>query len=395
MCLANSSSLTVVSKKSPILKDDKKNEKGSNIVYSWVEPESTPEKPLYWKDHFSSLLFGGSWMNTTIEHVLLILPFIAMAYYGQDTLNVAGSMPFYELAIFFVVCSIVRRLYNAYLEAVYFTFPQYRTQPVKEHKLKGGKRDLCGREVEQLELLEKHDAMTMISQAALNFAIYFALPGFYPSSLSLSLGESFVRLILNHYILSFGMYWAHRACHEVAFIWRHIHSIHHWAKHPLSRNTYEDHWFDNFANAILGHIFAQILVPLDQPTFWFSHIFRILESLEKHSGVSCAYNLAHTAQQWLPFAQMPHHHDWHHEGFKGSNYTFTSIGGLWDCVFGTRKAGRCKSNNYYSATRQDLSPKTSNSTTKFNPLLPLLMLSIVVGIKITHPQLMEFHFLTN
>ena len=24
---------------------------------------------------------------------------------------------------------------------------------------------------------------------------------------------------------------------------------------------------------------------------------------------------------------MPHHHDWHHEGHKGCNYTFSSIGG--------------------------------------------------------------------
>ena len=393
MCIANSPNVTVVSKKSQNLKnDDTKSKKGNDDVYSWVEPESSPEKPLYWKDHFSSLLFGGSWMNTTIEHVLLVVPFLAMAYYGQDALNVAGSMSFYELAMFFVVCSIVRRLYNAYLEAVYFTFPQYRTQPVKEHKLKGGKRDLCGREIEQLEFLEKHDAMTMISQAALNFALYYALPGFYPSSSSMmTWGERFVRLILNHYILSFGMYWAHRSLHDVAFLWRHIHSVHHWAKHPLSRNTYEDHWFDNFANAIVGHVFAQILVPLDRPTFWFSRIFRIFESLEKHSGVSCAYNLAHTSQQWLPFAQMPHHHDWHHEGFKGSNYTFTSIGGLWDCVFGTRKAGRCKSNNYYAATRQDLPPNKSNtSTSKFQPLLPLILLSMVVVLKMTHPHLMEF-----
>ena len=49
-------------------------------------------------------------------------------------------------------------------------------------------------------------------------------------------------------------------------------------------NTYEDHWADNFGNAIVGHLFAQILVPLDNPTFWFSRIFRILESLEKHSS---------------------------------------------------------------------------------------------------------------
>ena len=37
--------------------------------------------------------------------------------------------------------------------------------------------------------------------------------------------------------MSFGMYWAHRALHEVPYLWKNVHSIHHWAKHPLSRNT--------------------------------------------------------------------------------------------------------------------------------------------------------------
>jgi sterol desaturase/sphingolipid hydroxylase (fatty acid hydroxylase superfamily) len=342
-----------------------------------------------WKDHFSSLLFGGSWENTLVEHVLLVLPFCAMFFLGNDKLNVDGSMPFSEVAIFFVVASIVRRIYNAYLEAVYFTFPKYRTQPPREHKLKKLKKDLCGREIKQLEILEGHDTWTLISQALLNFAFYFALPGFYPDSVSQqSWGERFVRLVLNHYVLSFGMYWAHRACHDIPFLWEQIHSIHHWAKHPLSRNTYEDHWFDNFANAILGHAFAQILIPLDRQTFWFSHLFRILESLEKHSGVSCVFNLAHTSQQWLPFAQMPHHHDWHHEGFKGSNYTFTSIGGLWDCMFGTRKAGRYKANNYYSATKRDQTDQSKKiKTSSVNPLIILGVLTITVIVKVTNPHI--------
>merc|ERR1719152_644005 len=85
---------------------------------------------------------------------------------------------------------------------------------------------------------------------------------------------------------------------------------------------------------------AQILLPLDPTFFWFSRLFRIMESLEKHAGVSGLTNLAHSAQRWLPFAQMPHHHDFHHEGHKGCNFTFTALGGLWDCVFGTRKVGR-------------------------------------------------------
>lgn len=180
------------------------------------------------------------------------------------------------------------------------------------------------------------------------------------------------------------MYWGHRSLHVVPYLWENIHSIHHWAKHPLSRNTYEDHWFDNFLNAIIGHCYAQILVPLDLPTFWFSRIFRIFESLEKHSGVSCGFNLAYSAQQWLPFAQMPHHHDWHHEGFKGSNYTFSSIGGLWDCVFNTRKGGRFKANNYAAATREDVNKNQIGLEVPswFSPLSPLVGLTVLVGMKL-------------
>ncbi len=351
--------------------------------YSWTCPA---DKSLRWKDHFSSLLFGGSIANTLLEFFLLGAPFAAMSYFGES-LNVSGSMPFKELAVFFVVCSIVRRFYNAYLEAVYFSFPKLRIQPPKEHRLKQ-KKDLMGRDKEQLELLDSHDKWTMVSQFLLNFGMYFILPGFYPTDEAVpqTFQERFLRLLANHYVMSFGMYWAHRSLHVVPDLWDHIHSIHHWAKHPLSRNTYEDHWADNFGNAIVGHLFAQILIPLDRPTFWFSRIFRIFESLEKHSGVSCGFNIAYSLQQWLPFAQMPHHHDWHHEGFKGSNYTFSSIGGLWDCVFGTRKGGRYTANFSKGATREDENYKGKSMGMKvpewFSPLYPLVGLSVAVGMKL-------------
>lgn len=377
------------------IEEEKLNDDKSRL-YSWTEPNEKDE--LTMKDHFSSLLFGGSVVNTTLEFVLLAAPFVAMMIFGRDSplLNVQGSMSLMELAIFYVVCSIVRRFYNAYLEAVYFSFPSLRTQPPREHALKE-KKDLMGRDEEQLLLLDSHDRWTMVSQFLLNFGLYYALAGFYPARDTLhpqSFGERFLRLILNHYVMSFGMYWAHRSLHVVPWLWKNIHSIHHWAKHPLSRNTYEDHWFDNFFNAIVGHTFAQILVPLDNPTFWFSRIFRILESLEKHSGVSCGFNIAYSLQQWMPFAQMPHHHDWHHEGFKGSNYTFSSLGGLWDCIFGTRKGGRFRANHSAAATREDLKEtyerKGASSgmglkvSSWFHPLSPLVVLTVMVGWKLVH-----------
>merc|ERR1711939_1248888 len=115
-------------------------------TYSWIEPSKT-DPPLRAADHFSSLLFGGSVADTMLEISLLSAPVAAVLIFGAENVDVPGSMPLSELAIFFCVASVVRRVYNAYLEAVWFSFPEYRTQPAKEHKLKGGPKDLCGREL--------------------------------------------------------------------------------------------------------------------------------------------------------------------------------------------------------------------------------------------------------
>ncbi|CAK9050394.1 Very-long-chain aldehyde decarbonylase GL1-10 (Protein GLOSSY 1-10) [Durusdinium trenchii] len=258
----------------------------------------------------------------------------------EEKVNVEGSWSLKELTAFLCTKAVVTRIYNTYLEAIFFSFPEFRTQPSRDHALKN-KKDLCGRDMMELQTIIYHDRLTLLSQFAFNVGLYYAIPGYYPAQAVVApLHQRALRLVGNHYLLSFGMYWMHRALHVVPWLWDKIHSYHHWAKHPLSRNTYDDHWLDNLGNAVIGHFCAQVLLPLDRGSFWLSHLFRIFESLEKHSGVSCGFNLAHQMQRFLPFAQMPHHHDWHHEGHKGSNYTFTSMGGLWDCVFGTRKVGR-------------------------------------------------------
>jgi len=300
-----------------------------------------PEEALSFRDHFSTLLLSGEWLNTLLELGTLASVAAAAWCLPPNRVNVEGSMSLKGLACFLGTKALVARIYNSYLEAVFFTFPNYRTQPPREHALKS-KKDLCGREEKELQILVLQDRLTLLSQFTLNVGLYYALPGYYPaiSAGVAPLHQRALRLMANHYVMSFGMYWMHRALHVVPWLWTNIHSYHHWAKHPLSRNTYQDHWLDNMGNALVGHLCAQILVPLDRGTFWFSHIFRILESLEKHSGVSCCLNLAHSIQRWLPFAQMPHHHDWHHEGHKSCNYTFSSLGGIWDCIFGTRKVGR-------------------------------------------------------
>merc|ERR1719450_1621568 len=321
------------------------NEKSSGGEYVFYIPDGR------WSNHFSSLLLSADIPATMMEVLLVGGVFLVGSMYQ---VQVTHSMPLLELAYFMLLFSVIRHLYNSYLEAVFCSFPQFRTQPVREHALKTAK-DLTGRDLTQLASIVKHDRLTLISQFLLDVSIYFMVPGYYPAHQDSydTLHTRILRLIINHYVMSFGMYWMHRALHVHPWLWRRIHSLHHWAKHPLSRTTYQDHWADNFGNAIVGHFFAQIIVPLDYQFFLVSRLIRICESLEKHSGVSCWFNIAHSLQRYFPFAQMPHHHDWHHEGHKGCNYTFSSIGGLWDCVFGTRKAGRAKSLQPSQVTSHD------------------------------------------
>ncbi|GMI08924.1 hypothetical protein TrVE_jg11405 [Triparma verrucosa] len=304
------------------------------------------------KDHFSSLYFSGSLPLTVLEVLMFALLFAAFGYEPTRT-KIMGSIgwtkptnsasPEYLPMILFGL-SVFRRFYNSYLEACFFSLPNERTQSWDEHKLKS-RKDLCGRERDQLARLERHDAGSMLSTTLLEVFMYMFVDGFYMGETKLwtgwnGLGERLARLVVNHLVMSFGMYWMHRASHNIPFLWR-IHGVHHWAKHPLSRNTYEDHWFDNFSNAVVGQTAAQILVPLDLPTMVFSRFFRIGESLEKHSGLSSKVNVFHSVTFAIfPYAQMPHHHDWHHEGSTNCNFTFSSIGGVWDWLFNTRQAGR-------------------------------------------------------
>ena len=53
-----------------------------------------------------------------------------------------------------------------YLEACYFSFPHLRTQPPKEQLLWRNKKDLMGRDAKQLEVMEVHDRLTLLTSLA-------------------------------------------------------------------------------------------------------------------------------------------------------------------------------------------------------------------------------------
>lgn len=285
-----------------------------------------------------------------IELVTYFLLFFTVPYLvNENILNQSNSFLYKEFIYYLISISIFTKLYTFYLEFCYFHFPKYRTQKNNKNIVK--EKDINGRTKQENLLIQKHNLYTFFSQLLFNISIYYLIPGYYPfydkpyksiilqyySNKNLLFIEKFIKLLLNHYIMSYGMYWLHRAFHQNKFLWNKIHKLHHFASTPLSRNTYEDHWLDNLGASIVGHFFAQIICPLDYHFFIFSHYFRIMESLEKHSGINCFLNIAHFLQSWLPYVQMPYHHDLHHQRFKRCNYTFSSIGGIWDVIFETRK----------------------------------------------------------
>ena len=68
-------------------------------------------------------------------------------------------------------------------------------------------------------------------------------------------------------------------------------------------------------------------------------------------------------------------------GHKSCNFTFAALGGVWDCIFGTRKAGRA-SRFPETATRHDLADegKKMNPSWIGNVPNPAVVLSPVVSV---------------
>ena len=324
--------------------------------------------------------------NDKLE-ILILSALWALSFVKGAALNVDCGWTFRDVILLAALSAIVRRCYNDHLERAFDKYPELRTQPSKKRP---ENRDVTGRDERELALIEYHDRCTMLAKFSMDFIFYFALgPVLYPKAATVVTTKSFLQLLLHHYTLSFGMYWMHRLLHVNKFLWDHIHSYHHYAKTPLARATYMDHWLDNIMNALIAEIGTQILVPLPKGLLFFSRLFRVCESLEKHSGLAGSINVVHTAQRYLPFAQMPHHHDWHHEGFKGSNYTFASLGGLWDVLFGTRHPGRSNKSAKLAATPWDNYLHNNGITNPLGRLfdhpmicpIPTILFALAVGIK--------------
>jgi sterol desaturase/sphingolipid hydroxylase (fatty acid hydroxylase superfamily) len=139
------------------------------------------------------------------------------------------------------------------------------------------------------------------------------------------------------FVGTFVFYWWHRARHNVDFLWRLFHQIHHSPSRIEVVTSFYKHPLEMTADSIVCML---IMFPLlgasIQGAAWFN-VFAAVGECFYHANL-------HTPPWFGWFIQRPEHHSIHHQlGVHGFNYGDIT---WWDRLFGTFKetnefAARC------------------------------------------------------
>ena len=126
----------------------------------------------------------------------------------------------------------------------------------------------------------------------------------------------------------FGLYWAHRAGHEIAFFWR-FHAVHHSVTKLWFLNTGRFHFIDSVMSILLA---MMMLLPLGAPVEvmkWVSAVTAFIGMLT-HCNVEMRFG-------WLSYIfNTPGLHRWHHsKDLKEGNRNYGENVMVWDLLFRT------------------------------------------------------------
>jgi len=126
-------------------------------------------------------------------------------------------------------------------------------------------------------------------------------------------------------------YGYHRALHQVPFLFRTIHRIHHRAYAPVPLDYIYVHpleWSMGTVGVVLGLVVTHLWLGLIPAwPFLAYNIFRNVRELIIHSGLPSG------ALRHLKILGLTEHHDLHHAKLQGN---YASMLHLWDMLFRTR-----------------------------------------------------------
>lgn len=132
--------------------------------------------------------------------------------------------------------------------------------------------------------------------------------------------------LLGWFVGTFVFYWWHRARHDVHFLWRVFHQVHHSPSRIEMLTSFYKHPIEIVADSMLASaLMFSILGASPTAGAWFN-VFAVLGEYFYHSNL-------HTPKWFGYFLQRPEHHSIHHEldvhGFNYGDITW------WDRLFGT------------------------------------------------------------
>jgi sterol desaturase/sphingolipid hydroxylase (fatty acid hydroxylase superfamily) len=132
--------------------------------------------------------------------------------------------------------------------------------------------------------------------------------------------------LLGWLIGTFVFYWWHRARHDVDFLWRVCHQIHHSPSRIELLTAFYKHPLEIAADSMLSSLLMfSLLGGSFEAAMWFN-VFAVVGEYFYHSNLK--------TPRWLGyFLQRPEHHSIHHQlDLHSFNYGDIT---LWDRLFGT------------------------------------------------------------
>jgi sterol desaturase/sphingolipid hydroxylase (fatty acid hydroxylase superfamily) len=143
--------------------------------------------------------------------------------------------------------------------------------------------------------------------------------------------------LLGYFVITFVYYLWHRARHEVPFLWRWLHQVHHSPQRLEVLTSFYKHPLEIAANGVLSSAIVYLLVGLAPASASLAVLLTGVAELFYHWNVRTPH--------WLGYlVQRPESHCVHHQsGVHAYNYSDLP---LWDWLFGTLRnprefRGRC------------------------------------------------------
>ncbi|MCH8924292.1 MAG: sterol desaturase family protein [Planctomycetes bacterium] len=135
-------------------------------------------------------------------------------------------------------------------------------------------------------------------------------------------------IIVGYLAITFIYYWWHRLRHDLGWLWRIFHQVHHSPQRIEVITSFYKHPLEILANGVLSSAILYLLVGVSPQAAAMVVLITGLAELFYHWNVPTPY--------WLGFLiQRPESHCVHHqEGLHSYNYADLPI---WDMLFGTFK----------------------------------------------------------